>query len=61
MLDTAETRGLAEELRTFELRVSDDAKLASGASRTGSYHDLVIALGLAALLDLASADVCHLS
>lgn len=59
MPDTPETRALAEELRTFELRVSDEAKLTSGAFKTGAHDDLVIALGLAVLFDPRGANVTY--
>jgi hypothetical protein len=49
--DTSEARQLAEELMDFELRVSDNANLISGAFRTGAHDDLVVALGLSCLDD----------
>lgn len=48
---TDEARQLAEELMDFELRVSDNANLISGAFRTGAHDDLVVALGLSCLDD----------
>lgn len=48
---TAEARQLAQELLDFELRVNDNANLISGAFRTGTHDDLVVALGLSCLDD----------
>ena len=49
--ETEEARALAQELLDFELRVTSDASLTFGAFRTGQHDDLVVALGLACLLD----------
>ena len=52
MPDNERTRALAEELRTYEVRVSErTANLQAGAFRTGTHDDLVTALGLAVLFD----------
>jgi hypothetical protein len=47
---TREAEVLAEELRDYEIRVTDDANERDGAFRVGTHDDLVTALGLA---------VCH--
>jgi len=49
--DTSEGRQLTQELQDFELRVNENANLVSGAFRTGTHDDLVIALGLSCLDD----------
>jgi hypothetical protein len=46
-----EAKALARELETFEVRISETAAITGGAFRTGSHDDLVVALGLAVLLD----------
>ena len=46
---TAEAEVLAQELRDFEIRVSESGRDTYGAFRAGSHDDLVIALGLATL------------
>jgi hypothetical protein len=55
--DTGEARELSEELLNFELRLSDNANLVSGAFRTGTHDDLAIALGLSCLEDPRSRQV----
>jgi hypothetical protein len=44
---TAEAQALAQELRDFEIRVSEDADEKYGAFKTGAHDDLVTAIGLA--------------
>lgn len=51
--ETEEARVLAEELRGYEIKVSEDAKDTYGAFRVGTHDDLATALGLATLLDPA--------
>lgn len=52
MPDTDQTRALAEELRTYEIRVSEQtANLQAGAFKTGAHDDMATALGLAVLFD----------
>ncbi len=46
---TAEAQALAEELKNFEIRVSESGRDTYGAFEAGSHDDLVIALGLATL------------
>ncbi len=46
---TAEAEALAQELRDFEIRVSESGRDTYGAFKAGSHDDLVIALGLAVL------------
>mgnify|MGYP005841576983 CR=1 FL=1 len=46
---TPEAQALAEELKNFEIRVSESGRDTYGAFKTGSHDDLVIALGLATL------------
>lgn len=47
--DNEETRGLGQELRDFEIRRTKAANLISGAFRSGSHDDRVIALALSVL------------
>lgn len=47
---TAEARALVDELLAFEIRITDDAHMVSGA-RTGKHDDLVIALALSVLVE----------
>jgi hypothetical protein len=49
--ETPEGRQLAQELQDFEIRVNENANLVSGAFRTGTHDDLVVALGLSCLDD----------
>ena len=44
---SSEATALAQELRSFEIRVDDNARQRSGAFRVGTHDDLVTALGLA--------------
>jgi len=46
---TAEAQALAEELKNFEIRVSESGRDTYGAFKTGSHDDMVVALGLAVL------------
>lgn len=55
--NTGEARQLAQELLDFELRVNDNANLITGAFRTGTHDDLVVALGLSCLEDPAKRQV----
>jgi hypothetical protein len=59
MPETDQTRALAEELRTYEVHVSDDAKLAAGAFKTGTHDDMATALGLACLFDPTGQEVTY--
>ena len=59
MPDTERTRALAEELRTYEVRVSESANLRAGAFRTGAHDDMATALGLATLFDPSRAQVTY--
>jgi len=47
----AETRTLAQELKEYEIKVSEDANDRYGAFRVGTHDDLVTALGLAVQTD----------
>jgi hypothetical protein len=49
--DGAETRTLAQELKEYEIKVSEDANDRYGAFRVGTHDDLVTALGLAVQTD----------
>ncbi len=51
MPETKDARACAEEILDFEMRVSDNANLITGAFKTGTHDDLVIALGLSVLAD----------
>ena len=51
MPDTERTRALSEELRTYEVRVSESANLQAGAFKTGAHDDMATAVGLATLFD----------
>ena len=44
-----DARVMADELKAYEIRVSDDGKDTSGAFRVGSHDDYVTAVGLATL------------
>jgi hypothetical protein len=46
-----ESEALAQELRDYEIHVSENANDTYGAFRVGSHHDLVTTLGLAVLID----------
>ena len=59
MPDTAQTRALAAELRVYEVRVSEDAKLSAGAFKTGTHDDMATALGLACLFDPSGRSVTY--
>jgi hypothetical protein len=48
---TAQARALAEELETYEIRISEDANDRYGAFKVGTHDDLVTALGLATQVD----------
>jgi hypothetical protein len=48
---------LRRELETYEIRVSDDARLTAGAFKTGAHDDLATALGLAVLFDSRAGEV----
>ena len=61
MPDTAQTRALADELRVYEVRVSEDAKLTAGAFKTGTHDDMATALGLACLFDPTGQQVRYLA
>lgn len=45
--DSAEADALVHELLNYEIKVNSNANMQSGAFRTGTHDDLVIALGLA--------------
>jgi hypothetical protein len=47
----------AAELRVYEVRVSEDAKLSAGAFKTGMHDDMATALGLACLFDPSGQQV----
>jgi hypothetical protein len=49
--DSDEARTLAQELRDYEIRVSEDANDKYGAFKVGTHDDLVTALGLAVQTD----------
>jgi len=51
------TRALAEELLTYEVRVSESANLQAGAFKTGTHDDMATALGLACLYDPSGQQV----
>ncbi len=51
MPDNDRTRALAEELRTYEVRVTESANLQAGTFKTGAHDDIATALGLACLFD----------
>ncbi len=52
-------QALAEELATYEIRVSENANLQAGAFRTGAHDDLATALGLACLFDPTAAMITY--
>lgn len=57
--DTEPMHATAEELRVYEVRVSEDAKLTAGAFRTGAHDDLATALGLSVLFDPSGQRVTY--
>lgn len=60
MPDTDQTRALAEELRTYEIRISEQtANLQAGAFKTGAHDDMATALGLAVLFDPSAWQVSY--
>lgn len=49
--DTSEALQLVEELLAFEIRIQEDGNERYGAFKVGKHDDLVVALGLAVLVD----------
>ena len=58
MPDNDRTRALAEELKTYEVRITErTANLQAGAFKTGAHDDMATALGLAILFDPSKEQV----
>lgn len=54
--DTPEVRQMIQELKNYEIRITESANAQFGAWKVGTHDDLVVALGLACLAERLKAD-----